>query len=427
MSTGETRQPAGAALERGRMLLFRNRPADAERFLRESLAEDPANAEALYLLAMCVHQDDAREVEGLEILDRAIALEPEWPVLHTRRAVFLAGMKRCKEAHASAEHALTLDPDASDAHAARGLAFLRESRWAEAEEWARRGLALDADDTLAQNVLTQSLLWQGKQEESQDDIRVRLARDPEDAFTHYNAGYAALRQGDSAQAETHFLEALRLNPNFEPAREGLLESFRARNALYRGYLRYAFAMTKLSEKSRLFVIFGVYFVYRLVAGALEKISPLLGSFVVLLYFMFVTWTYLARGIGNFFVLADKKARVALRPREKAEGWAVGGVVAAGLGCVLSGIVMSEATLTLIGICLIGSSIPTALTFSSRSSRAIKLYGACAACTILCAAIVLASLALPGIISSTVGITAMRIGSWTVTGATLLAAFGVWRD
>lgn len=418
-----------ALVERARMLLVRHRATDAERLLREALAFDPTNVQALFLLSCSIQEHEGREAEALETLDRAIALEPEAAFLQAQRAILLCRLKRLKEAHTAAEAAMALDPEDATAIAAKGLAYLRESRWREAEEWARKALAVEADDALAQNVLTQALLWQDRREESEGDITARLARDPENAFTHFNAGYAALKRNDHKQAETHFLEALRLDPEFEPAREGLLESFRARNAVYRAYLRYAFAMAQLSDKTRTAVLLGVFLGYRLLVSGAKQVSPLLAMGLALAYFLFATWSYVARGVGSFFVLTDQRARQALRLNEKLEAIFVGGGVVVGLLLIAVGFATGHGLALLGGFGLLASAIPLALTLTVRNRTGRLVYGAAAAAVIgallFSFGLMLFGEETPA--NNRLLRNAIEVASFSLLGATLLASFGFKRE
>jgi len=70
--------------------------------------------------------------------------------------------------------------------------------------------------------------------------------------------------------------------------ELLLTSFRARSPLYRGYLKYSFAMARLNRKARWAVIIGLYLSVRF-AGLLPG-----GWVLVAIYFLFVLWVWVAR-------------------------------------------------------------------------------------------------------------------------------------
>jgi len=107
------------AFSRACILVERQRWADAEKLLRETLASDPEDCQALYLLAICVRMGDGRDAEALQIIDQAIARSPETGDYHATRAKILADLKRGKEAAVSAAQALALDPSDADFHAAK--------------------------------------------------------------------------------------------------------------------------------------------------------------------------------------------------------------------------------------------------------------------------------------------------------------------
>ena len=120
-------------------------------------------------------------------------------------------------------------------------------RHADAETAAREALALDPDSSGAANLLSHALRIQGKSGENEGRIEAMLARDPESDDNHCAAGWQALQSGKREQAQTHFMEALRLNPENDLAREGMLEAFKARSPLYRSYLKWAFWMASQSQ------------------------------------------------------------------------------------------------------------------------------------------------------------------------------------
>ncbi|MDA0811605.1 MAG: tetratricopeptide repeat protein [Verrucomicrobia bacterium] len=241
------------------------------------------------------------------------------------------------------------------------------------EKSAREALSHDGDHDFAQNLLTQALLLQGKTDENAYTIERQLARDPDDPMPHFNAGYAALRRGDHRKAEEHFRESLRLSPSFESAREGMLESFRARSIIYRGYLKWSFWLAKFSAKYRFGIIIGLYLVYNMVVKALQKVSPLLAFLVIALYLLFALWTHVARGVGNLIVLMDRNARMALRKPEVMEGILVGGGISVGLLAVVAGTGLGMAPLFLGGATLCTSAVPLAASFKNEDSIGVKLY------------------------------------------------------
>jgi tetratricopeptide (TPR) repeat protein len=363
-------------LLRGLQLKELGRYTDAESAFREALAQEPNDGFTLHQLAACQWHIPERHKDALQTINQAIAAEPNESEHHILRAFILCVLRRPKEALAATRTALGLDPQDTGAFAAEAQAHLQMENWALAEQSARQALALDADNAAAANQLAQALRLQNKQTENAAHLAGMLARDPGDAFTHANAGWSALQRGEHRQAETHFREALRLDPDFDYAREGLLNSFRARSPLYRAYLKYSFAMQRLSSGKRWAVILGLYFgvkVARYIPG---------GFILVALYFLFVLWVWVARPVGNFLLLFDAFAKHALRAREKVEAAVVGGGLTLGFIAVIASIGLDLADQCLVGIGLIAASFPLSLTFTNESRVGSWLFGGIGGATLL---------------------------------------------
>jgi tetratricopeptide (TPR) repeat protein len=354
---------------RGLQLKQLGRYADAETAFKEALAQDPEDAFALHHLAGCQWQIPNRRRDALETIDRAIAIEPNDAGHHVLRAFILCTLDRPKEALAATETALALDPHETTAFTAQAQAYLHLENWPLAEQAARRALALDADNSGAANQLAQALRLQNKQAENDAHLAGMLARDPDDAFTHANAGWSALYRGAHREAEVHFREALRIDPDFDYAREGLLTSFRARSRLYRGYLRYSFAMARLSRKARWAVVVGLVFGVQ-VAGTLPG-----GPIIVALYFVFVLWVWVARPVGNALLLFDRFARFALRRPEKIEAGVVTGSLVVGGLCVAASFLLASDTSLFVGLCGVAAAFPLSLIFTNTSRLGRRIFGA----------------------------------------------------
>ncbi|MDB6133122.1 MAG: hypothetical protein JWM59_1365 [Verrucomicrobiales bacterium] len=410
-------------LLRASLLLERERYAEAEKLLRENLAVDPEDPQSMRLIGICQYGRDAL-AESLQTFDRAVALDPEDADLHVWRARVLLRLHRGAQAHQALDTAGGLDSDLSGVPSTRASLFYQETKWPEAENAARAALALDGDDVNAQNILSHALMMQGRRQESEDHIRSRLMRDPENELTHVAAGYAALRRGDHREGATHFAEALRLDPDNESARDGLLTSFRARSLVYRGFLAFSFRVAKLQMKYRQWLFIGAWLVYRIVVSALKPVSPALAMLVMVLYGLFVFWSYVAQGIGTLFILKDAQARLALRSREKMEGILVGGGAVLGLALVLLGIPPLLFPTLIIGLVLMLMTIPWSLSLGNDNATGRKIYGALGAVSSLGVLMVLADLlsgsALP------IGGLGLTITSLITMASTLMALFNIKR-
>jgi Tfp pilus assembly protein PilF len=374
--------PGAAQVQRGLLLMQQRRYVDAADFFRQALAQNPRDAFAFNRLAVCQLQLPAERPEALQTIERALECEPNDALNHAVKAFILCTFHRFREGLAAAREAIALDPDSVFALNAEGNALAGLERWAEVEQTARRALALDADASTAANQLAHALRLQNKMAENAGQIAGMLARDPEDATTHCSAGWAALQRGERQAAERHFLEALRLNPGMEAARQGLLNSFRARSPVYRLYLAYCFRMSRLPAGARWGVVLGLYlgvkFARILFTGRMAPVGITLG----VLYLVFALWVWVAKGLGSFILLFDRFARHALRSEEKVEAIFVGGGICAAIVLVLASLPMDNPSLLILGIACGCSTIPFSLTFTNGSKIGSRLFGVLGSLTLL---------------------------------------------
>ena len=362
-------------IRRGLLLKEQGRYAEAEKYFREALGQNPRDAMAFHHLAGCQLQQSGRERDALGTIDQAVALEPSEAVHHALKAYILCSLRRPADALRVAQEAVGMAPHSSFSFTAEAQAFLLLEKWKDAEEAARRALALDADNDAAANQLAQALRLQNKMAENASQISGMLARDPQNPQTHSSAGWAALQRGEREVAEQHFLEALRLDPEFDGAREGLLQSFRARSPLYRAYLAYCFAMQRLSGRSRWAVVLGLYFGVRFSRALFTgKFAPI-GVGISIIYALFVLWVWVARGVGNFILLFDRFARHALRKREKIEAVFVGGGLLLGASFATSSFAFGVEWMLFLGLACCASIFPFSLTFTNSSKAGQWLFGA----------------------------------------------------
>lgn len=306
------------------------------------------------------------------MIDHALSLRPTRAFYHAQRANILILLSRTKEALLEVEQARSLAPYSPDPYVAESLVMLVLGRPQEAERAARRALALDAENEAAGDSLADALRMQGKLEESAAQIRGLLGRNPENPWTHSSAGMLALQRGEIQAAETHFLSALRIEPEHREAREGLLHSFRARSPLYRAYLKFSFTMEKLGLAGRGFVVIGLLILLQVANVVFVGRWAPIGMFLAAFYCLFVLWIWVAKGMGNLFLLFDPFARHALRSDEKREALVVGGGVLVGLALFAGGLLLKRIVLIFAGLTLIAAAFPMSLVFTngSRTGRLV---------------------------------------------------------
>ncbi len=362
------------SLPHGLLLHQQGKLDQAESAYREHLAAEPNDDYAHSRLALCLLEQENRKKEALEEIDIAISLEPEHDYYRAVRSIILSNMNRGKEALEAADVAISLNPDASFNYTAKASALADLMRWADAEVECRQALTLDSDNSFAQNLLANVLRNQGKQVEAEIAVSQLLADDPESAYAHSNAGWDALRRHDHKQAESHFREALRQDPEFEYAREGLLQSFKARSIFYRTYLRYTFFMARFTEGKQWIIIIGLYLAYQIGRRMLKEVSPLAATALVVVWLGFVMWIWLAPGVGNLLVLLDRSARYALKRGEKWQGIFVGGGLFVGLAALAAGFGLHYNSLVVAGFALLCSTVPGSLTFDNPSIKGRFVFG-----------------------------------------------------
>jgi tetratricopeptide (TPR) repeat protein len=299
-------------LNRALLLYQHSRYKEAEQELRGALAEQPHNAQAHSLLALCVLKQERLDEAQAEA-EQAIALEPDWPNAHYVRSIVLEHRNKFAEAATSAREALRLDPSDPDNYARLGFVNFRQGLWQAAFDAAEKGLSFDAEHEDCGNLRTLALTRLGRKREAIANVDESLARNPDDAFAHANKGWALLHQGKPKPALEHFREALRLDPTFEYARAGMVEALKAHNPIYRWVLAYFLWMARLSDRARWGVIIGGYFGYRILGRTADQnpaLAPWLAP-ILILYLVFVLLTWFAMPLFNLMLRLSKYGRHAL--------------------------------------------------------------------------------------------------------------------
>jgi tetratricopeptide (TPR) repeat protein len=315
-----------AHLERAQLLLAQSRPADAEREAMLALSTQPDNPQALALLALSRIEQDKRDT-ALEAARAAVGLAADVPYFHYVHAAVLHRMDREEEAFRAVQEALRLDPHDADNFSLLASIELGRRRWPAALEAAEQALALNPEHVGATNLRAMALVRLGRKEEAMTTVDYALHRAPEDAFSHANQGWNCLHQNDPKKAQEHFKEALRLQPDLEYAREGMLEALKARNPVYRGMLAYFLWMGRQSVKFQWLFILGIYFsssLTRSLAASQPHLKWLWAPLIFLFYaFVYLSWT--AQPLFNLLLRFDRFGRHVLSDDQRQATTWFGGV------------------------------------------------------------------------------------------------------
>jgi len=355
-----------ASLTRAQQLRDLHRHEEAVALLHAHLAQNPDDPIAFLELAMNRLEIEGAKVLALEDARRATGLLPGESFPLALQSRVLSSLDREKEALPLADSAIALDPENPYSWNSKSLALCGLHRWNEAEQSARQALALDPDDATASNLLAHTLRLQQKLNESEAESRRRLARDPENAFSFANSGWASLQRGQVSEAENFFKEALRLDPTMTYAKNGLKESFRARSAFYRLFLRWVFFIQQFSQKNRIAIIIGLLVGFKILKGLAAAVHPLLVIPVVIIYYAFLFGTWLSNGLANFLILKDPVARMSLDRGEKLEGITVGTLFLGGLLIFIGGMATNIMPIAVAGGSMMVATIPATLIFTNES-------------------------------------------------------------
>jgi len=299
------------------ILIQQKKYAEAERILKDLLAEDSNDIQYLTLLSEVNLQQDKYDI-ARQIIDNAIGLSPDSPHLYYIKSRIAIHQDQYDEAEENIKRSIELDPYDADYFAMLAHFKLSRKQYEEALENANEALAIDAENILALNTRSTSLLKLNRKEESFDTIEGALREDPNNAYTHANFGWGLLEKGDHKKALVHFREALKSNPNFEFAQSGMLEALKASNPVYRLFLKYSFWMSNLTSRYQWGVIIGFYIGFRVlrgIASSNETLRPYLTPLIIALALIaFSTWVM--KPISNLFLRFNPYGQLLLKKNEK---------------------------------------------------------------------------------------------------------------
>jgi tetratricopeptide (TPR) repeat protein len=321
-------------LQRALLLFDQSRTDLAEAELRQALTDEPGDALAHALLALCLARREQFK-EATEESQQAIQLSPDLPFAHYALASILQDRQRPTEALAAIQEALRLDASDPDYYALLSGIHLSERRWPAALEAAEMGLRLNSEHVGCTNLRAIALVKLGRKAEAGLTIQAALAKNPEDALSHANQGWTLLEQSDPKKALEHFRESLRLDPENEWARQGIVEALKAQHFVYAWMLRYFLWMSRLSSSAQWGILLGGYFGNRLLGTLAEK-NPDLAPWLLpvrILYVLFALLTWTADPLFNLLLRLNRFGRLVLtREQVVASNW-IGGCLLLALVCL----------------------------------------------------------------------------------------------
>ncbi len=367
-------------LDRAHQLLQLDRHAEAEAEIRKALAEEPQSGDALALLAVCrINAKSFAEAEDLAA--QAVAQQPDSPFFYLVLGQASFYNKNIACARQAISEGQRLAPGyAAFFHLRAQIEFYQEN-WELALRETEQGLELDPENIELVNLRAQSLIKLNRQADAAATLDYALYKAPENSDSHANKGWVAIEQDQYEAAVKHFLEALRLDPENDYARDGLKEAIKGKNLLYRGILKYFLWMNKLQEQGRWAFVIGAYVLYRIllkvgktVPALAPLVYPLAAAYVI---FAFSSW--IAKPISNLFLRFHSLGKHALSRDEMLGSNLVGGLALAGLLSFATYFFTKAEMAFRIGLVLVILMIPAGGAFNipegTSSRRNLLLYAA----------------------------------------------------
>lgn len=205
------------------------------------LARDPTQVDALHLLGVVTFQQGI-PARAVELIGRAIAINPSVPVFHCNLAEAYRALGQLDRAAGCCRTALRLQPNYPEAANNLGLALQAQKRWEEAADQFRLALQLKPDFALAHNNLGNALRQLGDKTQALVHFRQAVLLNPHLAEAHSNLGQLLLEQHRLPEALPHCQAAVRLRPNLPEAHNNLGNALREQGQLLEARASYAEAL-----------------------------------------------------------------------------------------------------------------------------------------------------------------------------------------
>lgn len=190
--------------------------AQAERLYTAVLVSQPQHFDALHLLGLvALQRNDAQT--GLDLIGKAIQVNPASFAAHLNMGNALRTLKRYKDALHSYDQAIAIKPDYADAFNNRGVTLEDLGRYQEALASCERALEIKPDYVQALNNRGNALRGLGRYEDALASYERALMINPDDAEALNNRGVALQDLQRFVDALASYERALQINPNYVQA------------------------------------------------------------------------------------------------------------------------------------------------------------------------------------------------------------------
>lgn len=307
----------GILLERADILLDQGRYKDAEDNIKQVLQQEPDNDYALAMLGRC-YLNTKRHQQALDVIQQAIALSPNNDFYFYLLGFVYYQTDVYKAAKEQLGTAIALNPYHPEYYGMMAHVILQEKEFEPALNKANEGLAIDPENLTCLNARSIALNKLKRTADAIATMQNALAQDPDNPVTHTTVGWNFLEKGRHKDAQQHFLEALRVEPNYGNAKTGLKESLKSKVPPYRWLLQYSFWVNNSGKKVAQYMPIILFIAFRVLIAAFKSSESTSGIAWALggLYLLFVVTSWSINSIANFFLLFHPLGKHALTNSEK---------------------------------------------------------------------------------------------------------------
>lgn len=317
-------------IQRGIQLYQLGRYEDAVTYF----AKDLESWESRFYLAQSYYMLSENE-KALDLANGLLSESPNNQDIFFLKARLALQQDQMQDALQNINEAISIDPYNSDYFGLMATILLHLKKYDEGLENANEGLRIDPKNSFCLNIRAQLLTKLNRIPEADHTIENILFENPEDSYSHANVGWVALENNKIDKALSHFKEALKIDPNYHYAREGMSTALKAKNFIYRNYLKYSFWISKQSTKNQWMFLIGIYLVYRfsfkfLSANGLTYLAiPLL-----IAYLLFALGSWIMEPMSNAILSFNSYGKYLLSMKEKLSGYFFTGLISLGVLSIL---------------------------------------------------------------------------------------------
>ena len=350
------------------MLLSQGRPELAEKELRQALVSQPNDSNCHALLAICL-LERKQYTDATDEAAQAIHLAPDNSFSHYVMAEVMYHRNRYEESRQAVDVAIGLDPYDPDYFALAAAIDLEQKNWKAALKSAKQGLEVQPDHVRCINLRAMALTKLGRTDEAKHSIDVALLNAPEDSYTHANQGWTLLNQSKPTDAMNHFKEALRLDPNSEFARAGIVEAMKARNIIYRWLLQGFLLLSRYSGRVQLLIILGLLFGQRALVMLTDSFPILqpLTPFIIIAYIGLIWLSWCGTMLFNLVLRFDNFDRLVLSAKERMQSNIVAVYLLVAIGWLTAGILTGDVYLMMMTAPFLIAMIPLNGAFAAQNT------------------------------------------------------------